>query len=95
MEQSRERRNKRERVRVKMLRDAFKVLKELLPNKTDVTTKIEILRSAAEYVEFLEQKVDNLQRELKEEPAYCPRSSCRYAQVSLINLYNLYGHTFI
>ena len=86
MDQSRARKNKREQRRVKILRNAFTVLKELLPNNSDLRTKIEILTSASEYIVVLNQKVRNLQSLLKEEPTEHPRSSCRYAQVSLINL---------
>ncbi|XP_066028598.1 twist-related protein-like [Pocillopora verrucosa] len=81
MEQSRARKNKREQRRVKVLRNAFTVLKELLPNDSDLRTKIEILTNAAEYIVFLKQTVRNLQTQLKEEPTEHPRSSCRYAQV--------------
>lgn len=86
MEQSRVRKNKREQRRVKVLRNAFTVLKELLPNNSDLSTKIEILTNAAEYIVFLKQTVRNLQTQLKEEPTEHPRSSCRYAQVILINV---------
>ena len=85
MGRSREEKNKSEQNRVRMLCGAFQQLKELLPDNQYVKTKAEILRSAAEYIKFLELKLQEVEerRALGTPFSHQPRPSCRYAKVCL------------
>lgn len=85
IQRSKVQKNKRERERIKALNKHFATLKVHLPNGNQITTKAEILQSAVEYIDFLEDMVQDFQeKELEKietltEPE---RPSCRYSKVS-------------
>ena len=86
IQRSKVHKNKRERERIKALNKHFVNLKVHLPNRNQITTKAEILQSAVEYIDFLEDMVKDFQeKELEKietltEPENRP--SCRYSKVS-------------
>jgi len=86
IQRSKIQKNKRERERIKALNKHFANLKVYLPNRNQITTKAEILQSAVEYIDFLEDMVQDFQEQELEkietltEPENRP--SCRYSKVS-------------
>lgn len=100
IQRSKIQKNKRERERIKALNKHFANLKVYLPNRNQITTKAEILQSAVEYIDFLEDMVQDFQeKELEKietlttltEPENRP--SCRYSKVSFYAR-EIFQHSF-
>ena len=97
IQRSKIQKNKRERERITALNKHFANLKVYLPNRNQITTKAEILQSAVEYIDFLEDMVQDFQeKELEKietltEPENRP--SCRYSKVSFYAR-EIFQHSF-
>ena len=95
MERRRIQKNKREQKRVKLLRNAFQELRELLPNYQTETasTKIQIVKDASVYIRYLKLRLQNAVEEKRiqdDSSDNCQaRPSCVFAKVRSCVLFNL------
>ena len=79
-----QRKNKRERERVKALRNDFMKLKKRLPLPAQAKTQREILQRAAEYIDHLQRRIKDLEQVgqlIQKNEDDANRPSCRYSKV--------------
>ena len=87
-ESERSHKNKRERDRVKEIHNHFMVLKERLPHKEQAKTRLQILKKAAEYINYLEEMIQGFQEKerVQKGETELNRPSCRYSMVGFFTV---------